>query len=298
MKNAIIIDGNNLMYRALKSFHLSYKGKSTGIIYGFPNILRSLITLLSANEVYVVFDGGKRAQYRLSLLPDYKKRDKGDDFDFEDFKRQKEVVIETMKILGVPVIMHGEHEADDIIWLITRRLKRARNVIIVSTDKDFNQLLSKRVSIWNPFKDKRITHKNLKSINGYEPHETVDYLILDGDKSDNIPGMPGFGKATIRKFLDEFGSIEAYLKSNSSFKNKSKKEIEKVFLLNRRLIDIRIFLRRTKISLKSLGIKLKPESKGVNESALSLLIARYDLRSFNKDSFKKAYNQLDYGNRV
>lgn len=293
MKNAIIIDGNNLMYRTLKSFHLSYKGKSTSMIYGFPNILRSLVSTLNADQVYVVFDGG-RSKYRTDLLPDYKKRDKGKDFDYKDFKRQKEVIKQTMHILGVPVIYHEKQEADDLIWLVARRLKKNRNVIIVSTDKDFQQLLSKRVSIWHPFMNKRITHKNLKKLKGYKPYQVVDYLILDGDKSDNISGVKGFGKKTIEAFLKEFGNIETYLKSDASFKKYKKTDIEDIFLFNRKLIDIRLFIRRNKMSLKSLGIKLTPRKKGIDERQLKLLISHYDMRSFNKDNFKRAFERLDY----
>jgi len=294
MKNSIIIDGNNLMYRALKVFHLSYKGKSTSMIYGVPNIIRGLITSLNASRVYVVFDGGRSIK-RKEIFPTYKDRDKGDDFDFEDFKRQKEEIIKALVLLGIPVIVKKGWEADDIIWLLTRRLKRKSNVIIVSTDKDFNQLISKKVSIWSPFKNKRITYKNVMSISGYEAYETVDYLILDGDKSDCIPGVPGMGKVTIRKFLDENKSIRNYLISNlPQFKKFDKKSIEEVYLLNRQLIDIRLFIRNEKASIKSLEISLKPKIKKIKTQKLNQFIAEYDLRSFQKESFIKVFKRLNY----
>lgn len=295
MKNAIVIDGNNLLYRALKTFsRLSYDGKSTSMIYGFPNILRSLITQLNADQVFVVFDGGKRSAYRLKLLPGYKDRDKGDDFDFEDFKRQKEAVIKGLEILGVPVIVKRGWEADDIIWLVARRLKRTRKVIIVTTDKDFNQFISKQVSIWNPFKNLRISHKNAYSVAGYHPHETVDWLVLDGDKSDCIPGVPGFGKVTIRKFLDQFGSIKNYLtKDLGEFGKHKKRDIEEIYLLNRQLIDVRLLLRREKATLKSLDISLEPKNK-LKKKKLRGYISTYDLRSLEKENFLKAFKRLNY----
>lgn len=294
MKNTLVIDGNNLMYRALKVHtHLSYEGKNTSMIFGVPNIIRSLITLLSARDVYVVFDGG-RSKIRKEIHPGYKDRDKGDDFDFKDFKRQKKIVIKILKNLGIPVLIVEGYEADDIMWLITRKLKRRNPVIIVSTDKDFNQCLSPKVSIWNAFRNKRITYKNLFKEYGYYPEETVDWLVMMGDKSDCIEGVKGMGKVTTRKFLDKHSIKEYLIDGHEQFKRFEKKDIEKVYLFNRQLIDLRLFLRRNKVSMKSLGISLEPTKK-FKVKNLRNIISKYDLRSFEKESFIRAFKSLNYG---
>jgi len=263
------------------------------MIYGVPNIIRSLITLLSAKEVYVCFDGG-RSEHRLELHPGYKDRDKGDDFDFKDFQRQKKIVIKVLVKLGVPVIMRSGMEADDIIWLIARRLKKTRHVIIVSTDKDFNQCLSKKVSIWNSFRNARITHLSLFKDYGYYPEETVDWLVLDGDKSDCIPGVAGMGKVTIRKFLDKHSIKEYLIGNHEQFGRFEKKAVEEKYLFNRQLIDIRLFIRRNNITLKSLNISLKPEVKKIKVKSFIIWCSQYDLRSFQKENFIEKFKRLNY----
>lgn len=80
-------------------------------------------------------------------------------------------------------------------------------MILISSDKDFNQLLSNNLRIYNPRKDEMIRMDNCKELFGYHSHETVEYLAMVGDTSDDIPGFPGIGPVKARKILDE-GRIE------------------------------------------------------------------------------------------
>lgn len=289
----LVIDGNNMLYRAYYKFQNLSNNKDvpTGIIYGFPYILRGLISLHKPQKVIVVFDSN-RDKRRVEILPEYKKRDKKAGWDPDSFFFQKDKVKELLDILGVPFIEIQQREADDIIWLVARKLKRKKHeVVIVSSDKDFNQLITKGISIWNPKNNKRYTHLNLKQEVGYEPNECVDYLILEGDASDNIKGMPGVGPITALKFIAENGSIKKYLTSKSIELNKFKRSIlEPVFLLNRELIDIRFFCRR---NLRHLKIELpKITLEKIKKKKLAYFCSDFNISTFVKDDFVETFNKL------
>lgn len=288
----LIIDGNNLLYRAYNQYKsMSYKGKSSSIIFGFPYILRSQILLHKPDEVLVVFDGG-RSKERKNLLPTYKQKEKRSDFNIEDFISQKETLKLILDCYGIPHIEHKGTEADDIIWLYVRRLKRFKenkHIVILTTDKDYNQFISNKVSIWNPWKGIRITYKNCKNIFGYEPEQCVDFLVLTGDTSDNIPGLPGIGPVRAMNLLNKYGTIEDYLLNGEEEKLFPKKELESIYLLNRQLIDIRLFCRR---HLKDIKIELPNKPKKVNKKELAIILSDYGVKHLLKTEFIQTFKDL------
>lgn len=294
MKKQLIIDGNNLLHRAYHKFKnmKSKEGQNTSILFGFPFILKSLIDLNKPSGVLVVFDGG-RSKIREEVLPDYKKREKKPDFDYDDFTFQKEELKKLLTHLCIPHTEIPGNEADDIIWYYARNFKRkGEHSFIVSTDKDFNQILSKNVSIWHPWKNKRITHKNVELIYGYTPEQCVDYLILDGDKSDHIPGYPGVGPKTALKFINNYGSIKEYLYTEGVKEDKKikKKELEKLFLQNRIVIDLRLYLRR--YMDKSIIKIHHPAKAEINVPEIRYYESKYNITSFNNKRFITAFQKL------
>lgn len=286
----LIIDGNNLIHRAYHKFKnmRNDKGQNTSAIFGFPYLLCSLIKLHKPTDVIVAFDGG-RDKRRLKVLPTYKERKSKSDFDYEDFIRQKEVVKEILGFLGIPYSSRKDLEADDIIHLYSRKHSRKGLVIIVSTDKDFIQLINEKISIWNPWKDDRITHKNYQKYSKFSPEQCVDYLALDGDASDCIPGYKGMGEKTINVFLEEFSSVKNFLNSDSSFRKVDKKLLEKIYNTNRELIDIKYFCRKHKIKLKDIPIT---KAKKVNTVELNYLAAQHSITTFNKNEFINPFKEL------
>ena len=295
MRNKVlIIDGNNLAHRAYHKYKSlrSSEGKKSSIVFGFPYILNSLINLHKPDAVEVVFDGG-RDKARLKALPNYKDRPKKDDFDYEDFQDQKKVVMDILACLGVPVIFAKKREADDLIWLVSRKYARRKwNVVIVSTDKDFPQLMvhNKNISIWNPWKAVRITYKNCKQYFPFTAEQCVDYLILDGDASDNIPGYKGVGPKTAIKFLETYGSIENYLNDlNLPEDKKIKREVlADIYKLNKYLIDIRYFVKLN-------NIKLLPSERvkgNFNTKKLFCIISDYEIEFFRKGTFITTFKNL------
>ena len=288
-KNKIlIIDGQNVLHRAYHQYKSmrDESGRITSMIFGFPYILHSLINLHRPNRVYVTFDGG-RHERRLEILPGYKNRVKRDDFDYENFIAQKEAVMKMTTALGIDIYQKKNYEADDFIYLLARKHSRKSQVVIVSTDKDFVQLINPKISIWNPFKNERITHLNCEKIMGYTPEQCVDFLSLTGDKSDCIPGYPRVGEKTAIKFLNDVGTIENFL--NNDFKSKiNKKELRELYKVNKELIDIKYFVKKNKVKLEHADfIPGKFNSKEVK-----LICADHSITKIQKPEVLAKFKQL------
>lgn len=289
-KKAMIIDGNHLMHRAYNKFK-AFKGANgpTSIIYGFTHILQSLVRTHKPDFLVVVFDGGKDPK-RIELLPNYKDRVKKEDFDYEDFIRQRDELKKFLTALRIPVIHMAKREADDIIWLICRRLKRYGYFVeIVSSDKDFNQLIDKKVRIWNPYKNAHIHHKNILKVVGYEPNRCVDYLLLAGDTSDNIPGLKGIGDKRAKTFIEKWESIPKYLESGIEEKGFPKDEVQ-IIWDRREIIDIKYFCKKNKLSLAGVEYLKLPKTIQVNK--LKELCFKHSITTFFKKEFYKTFENL------
>lgn len=283
----MIIDGNHLMHRAYNKFK-QLKGPEgpTSVIFGFPHILQSLVRTHRPDELVVVFDGGKD-KARLAILPEYKKRTSKSDFDYEDFSRQRKELKHILKALAIEVIHPKDKEADDIIWLLARRAKREKKFVeIVSSDKDFNQLIDKYIRVWNPYKNAALHYLNIEKMVGYTPEQCVDYLLLVGDVSDNIPGLKGIGDKRAKKFLNEYKSIKNYLDSLEEAKG-FPRDIVKTIYDRRELIDIKYFCRKHKIRLKDYP-STKPKKQDI--STLEEICRKHGIKTFTKKQFYKTFN--------
>lgn len=289
-KKAMIIDGNHLMHRAYNKFK-PFKGRSgpTSIVYGFPHILQSLVRTHKPDFLVVVFDGGKDP-IRMSLLPDYKKRKPKDDFDYEDFIRQRKELKKFLTALRVPVVHMADREADDIIWLLARRLYRYNYFVeIVSSDKDFNQLINEKIRVWNPYKNIHIHHKNVEKLVGYTPDRCVDYLLLAGDTSDNIPGLKGIGDKRAKAFIAKWESIPAYLQSDVEEKGFPKEELQKIWDM-REIVDIKYFCREYGLSIH--GVEYLKLPKKIDPEKLRQLCSKHTITTFYKKEFYGTFENL------
>jgi 5'-3' exonuclease len=202
--------------------------------------------------------------------------------DWEAFYRQKTELRDIMPNLMTHVFWKRHQEADDLIQLIIKRHVNPDKdrVTIVSSDKDFKQLLSPSVSIFNPYTN-RVTYENtLYSAEGIYPDQVVDYLILAGDKSDNIPGVNGMGKVRITKFLEQFGTIEGYLEVGKPT-GWDKYNIAGVYGKNRKLIDLNLFyikhLRKVKIPQMATPV--------IDIPKVLEYLRKYEIKAFPEASF-------------
>lgn len=287
----MVFDGNHLLYRAYYKFAnlKTIEGIRTSITYGLPYISESLIRRLSPTEVITTFDGEK-SKFRLGLLPGYKDRVKKLGFDAEDFHRQKITSIKSLQLLGIKVALHKELEADDVIAMITRRYKQmGYEVIIVSGDKDFNQLIDKKVSVFNSNKGIMLTKLNLQKLVGYKPEQTVDYLSLLGDASDKIPGYPGIGEKKALNLLDTYGSVKTFLESGDTFGKTDNKKLKELIKLNKKLIDLNYFYRKF---LRKMDIPFLDVNPKLDINKFKLHCAKYEINSFLKTQFIKTFNKL------
>lgn len=286
------MDGNNLLYRAYYKYSnmRSSNGLLSSVVYGVPYVIRGMLSQHDPDDMVVVFDGGRHAK-RMELYPEYKaKRKQKITFDKENFYQQRDEAIKILSYLGVKHVLMKGMEADDIIWLMAKKLKRKNHVVIVSSDKDFNQLVSENLSVWNPKDSKRYTHKNIDSELGFSVKRFVDFLILDGDVSDNIKGMIGVGPAKAKDFISRTKSISNYLISGQEeIKSFQKNLLEPVFLLNRQLIDIRLFCRR---HLKGTVIPIHVPKAKIKKGKLALICSKYEITTFIKKDFLKSFDKL------
>lgn len=296
-RTLLVIDGSNLAHRAYQKFRnlKAPNGKPTGLVYGFMRLLQSYVIRFGTSYVIVTFDTkeSKESNFRVELLKDYKKHRKENkvNIDYDDFNRQLRLVKKILKLLNVPVIWDKVglgHEADDYIGYLT--LTYPGKVIIVSSDKDFCQLLDNRVKIYNPFKDAMIHYQTCSDYMDYNADECVDYLCLLGDKSDDIPGYKGMGPVKIRQFLDEFKSIEGFLSNqNNSFKGIDHDGLELLYKRNKELIDIKVALSRYPI--KKLPL-LKQKRKSIYVEKLKEIFKKHQLMSFLTEEYMEPFKKL------
>ena len=299
----LIIDGSNLAHRTYMKFQnlKSSKGVPTGMIYGFLRLLQSYVVRFKPTYIVVAFDThkSKESNFKKNLLGSYKihreEHNRNISFDYEDFNRQSRIVKRMLKFLNIPVIWDSEglgHEADDYIAHLA--MKHHGKVEIISSDKDFCQLLRwTKIKIYNPNKEKILNSKNCREIMGYSPEECVDWLCLLGDKSDDIPGYSGMGPVKTRKFLDEFQSIEAFLKNtDANFSGIDKDGLEDLYKRNTLLIDFYRGLEKYPLS----NIPVTLDKKSIQYDKLKKILSKYTLYSFLREEFIEPFKDVEYYN--
>jgi DNA polymerase-1 len=296
-KRILIIDGNNNLYRAFfKNSGLTHKGQDVGGIYGFPRIMAGLIKRFNPHKVIICWDGG-RSPGRMKIWPDYKKKTKTNlRTDYEDFYRQRNYVMEMMRHLGITQVIADKVEADDYIYLMRRiYIKKGYTCVIVSTDKDFTQVITRACSIWNENKGILIHHKNVSHVMGYSANETVDFLSLLGDKSDNIPGYPGIGEAKARDFLDKFGSIQSFLDDpEASYGKIDRKLLSEIYKRNSMLIGLRNYYyggMTEKLVVRYYQKSKRPE---INSKEFLNICNGFGMRSIATEEFISVFSTLKH----
>ena len=209
----LISDGLNLYLRAYCATPtLNANGIHIGGISGFLTSLGYAIKNLNPTRVIIVFDGKGGSKKRKKLYPDYKanrsptrKYNRAVTTVVDDEQKsmiaQLNRLSEYLEYLPVTILSVDNVEADDVIAYIATDVCNDSDINIMSTDKDFLQLVDDRISVWSPTK-KRLygAHKVLEDY-GIPVHNFLTYKLLDGDRSDNIPGVKGAGLKTLQKRL-------------------------------------------------------------------------------------------------
>lgn len=223
-----LIDGSALFYRAYFAFIrkplFNSKGENTSAIYGFANSLLKILSDEKPEYLAVIFDT-KEPTFRHKKFKEYKAtRQKMP----EEMAVQYPRIVELVEALNIPLIEKAGYEADDIIATLAKQAeKQGIETYLVTSDKDFLQLLSPLVKRYNirPGKDVEILDdKTLFEQFELKPEQVVDYLALVGDSSDNIPGVKGVGEKTAKDLIKEFSSLDNLYKNLDRIPKKSLQE--------------------------------------------------------------------------
>jgi DNA polymerase-1 len=230
-----LIDGYAMIYRAffaLISRPLrTSKGENTSAAWGVVNFLLRLREKYQPEYLAWVHDAGD--SFRTELYPEYKStREKLDDELQAEFDRSVERIEQLLAAFHVPVVSVAGYEADDVIGSLARLgTEKGWQVVLVSGDKDFYQLLGPGVALLNPGRggpaavdELWVDERNASDRLGVPPSQVVDYLALVGDTSDNVPGVKGIGSKGAIELLQEFGTLEAMLERAGEVKGKRSRE--------------------------------------------------------------------------
>jgi DNA polymerase-1 len=230
-----LVDGYALIYRAFFALInrplTTRHGENTSIAWGIATFLKRLLATHRPEYLAWVHDAG--ASFRDTLYPDYKAtREKLADDLQADFDTGLERVEQLLRAYDIPILAVEGFEADDVIGTLARRGADAGlDVVIVSGDKDFHQLVQPRVWLLNPGRggpaavdEQWVGLANATERLGVPPERVVDYLALVGDASDNVPGVKGIGEKGAIELITQFGALEDILAHVASIPKKRPRE--------------------------------------------------------------------------
>ena len=253
MPTLTLIDGSGFVFRAFHAIpHLSTtKGQPTNAVYGFTTMLLKALREHSPTHAALVMDASRRS-FRTDLDPAYKaNRPEAPD----DLVRQFPLVREVAHALDVPLLEEAGVEADDVIATLARRARaQGFEVVIVTGDKDFAQLVGEGIELYDPMAEAAgrggwTRTEDVEKKLGVRPDQVVELMALTGDKVDNVPGIPGVGDVTAAALVRHFGSVEAMLARTGEIPQAVSRGGAKLQEKVVALAD-RIRLNRTLVSLK------------------------------------------------
>ncbi|MGB0366857.1 MAG: DNA polymerase I [Flavobacteriaceae bacterium] len=289
-KRLFLLDAFALIFRGYYAFiknpRINSQGVDTSAIFGFMNSLLDVIKREKPDHLAVCFDkGGSVARTEM----------------FEAYKANRDETPEAitiavpyiqaiLKSMHIPVVEMAGYEADDIIGTLAKQAeKEGFQTFMVTPDKDFAQLVSENIFMYRP----------ARMGNGIEiwgipevqekfeierPEQVIDYLGMMGDAVDNIPGLPGVGDKTAKKFLKEYGSMEGLLANTDQLKGKMKEKVEankELGLLSKELAKI----------LLDVPVNFEPEAYALTEPDFPAVQEIFDTLEFRrmKDNLQKIF---------
>ncbi|GAA4234933.1 DNA polymerase I [Postechiella marina] len=245
-KRVFLVDAFALIFRGYYAFiknpRINSKGVDTSAIMGFMNSLLDVIKRERPDHLAVCFDKGGSAD-RVEMFEAYKaNRDETP----EAIKIAVPIIQDILKAMHIPIMVKEGFEADDVIGTLSKQAeKEGYQTFMVTPDKDFAQLVSENIFMYRPvfgggYETWGIPEVQ-KKFEVTDPLQVIDYLGMMGDASDNIPGLPGVGDKTAKKFLAAYGSMENLFANTHELKGKMKEKIEanqELGLLSKKLATI------------------------------------------------------------
>lgn len=285
MAKAYIIDGNSLLFRAYyatayggNEIMRTKDGTPTNAIFSFSNMLNKVLqSLKEGDALFVGFDTGK-ATFRHKEDETYKANRKPAP---EDLKIQMPIVREMLHALDIFTFEKEGFEADDICGTVSKMLgKDGYDVIVYTSDRDFLQLIDKKVSI-HIIKTGMsnivvMNEKTMPELYGFQPLQIIDYKGLRGDSSDNLPGIPGVGDKTAVKLIQDYGSFEAIVEAAKGMKSKVGESIVQNAELGRHCYEMAKILTNVELPFTSKDLVYE----GYSYEKVMAFCNKYELKQF------------------
>jgi len=272
-KTIYLIDGTAYIHRAYHAIRglTNSKGLPTNAIFGFTRMLIKLMEDRSPEYIGMFFDA-KGPTFRHDIYKEYKANRPSMP---EDMAVQIPYIKEITAAFNLPIIEMQGYEADDLIGTLARKAeKEGFDVVMVTGDKDFMQLVTEKAAIWDPMKENTIDLKAVREKFGIEPHQMIDVQGLSGDTADNIPGVPGIGQKTALDLVKTYNSMqELYEKLDSLAKKKQRENLES--------FKDQAFLSRELVTLNT-GVPIDME------------LAAFKVAAPNKQKLGELYKNLEF----
>ncbi len=231
-KRLFLVDAYALIFRGYYAFiknpRINSKGFDTSAIMGFMNSLFDVIRREKPDHLAVCFDK-EGSKVRTEMFSEYKANR---DATPEPIQEGIPIIQDILKAMHIPVVELPGCEADDIIGTLAQQAEKENyQVFMVTPDKDFAQLVTDNIFMYKPARMGNGIEiwgipEVQKKFEVERPEQVIDYLGMMGDAVDNIPGLPGVGDKTAKKFLKQFGSMEELLANTDQLKGKMKEKVE------------------------------------------------------------------------
>ena len=298
-KRLFLLDAYALIFRGYYAFiknpRINSKGMDTSAIMGFMNSLLDVIRRENPDHLAVCFDKDGSAE-RTALFPEYKaNRDETPDA----IRIAIPYIQKILSAMHIPVVEVSGLEADDIIGTLSKQAElEGYKVFMVTPDKDFGQLVSENIFMYRPSRlGNGIEIWGIPEVQerfGVErPEQVIDYLGMMGDASDNIPGFPGVGDKTAKKFIQQFGSLENLLDNTDQLKGKIKEKVEDNAELGRLSKQLATICTTCDVQFDAEDYELnQPDIPQVEEIFQELEFRRL------RDQFLKLFTQSEEGSTV
>ena len=299
----LVIDGLNLFFRNFAMLNMvNPDGVHIGGLGGFLRSLGALIRQTQPTSVYVVFDGAGSTTNRKNLLPEYKSGrnlqritnwEVFEDLDDEHDSKVDQIVrlIQYLKLLPIKTTIIDKVEADDIIAVLSQRLvdKFNSTVFVVSSDKDFVQLITDKIILYRPIEKEYYTPETVKDNFGVLAENFIIYKTLLGDNSDKIPGVKGLGEKGIFKKFPELAERKVTMEEVFDISARKYKE---------HVVYSRIVQDRTKLenSFKIMDLSI-PFLDDEQKEYIEWVIDQ-DLPEFDPKLFIQIYNEDKLGGMI
>ncbi len=297
MKKLYLVDVSSMFFRAFYAIRMlnNSQGLPTNAIYGFLSMSIKLLRDIQPDYLVYCYDQ-KTPSFRKKIFDGYKANRREIP---EKLIPQIPYIEKLTKLMGIPGLGKENYEADDIIGSLTKfGLENQLEVVIISGDKDFAQLVNERVTLFDTMKNKRYNVHDIVEKWGVYPHQFIDYLAITGDSSDNVPGVKGLGPKGAQTLLKKFESLDKIYENIDLIENSSQKkkliEFKEDAYLSKKLVKI---VKDLNLVDTLDDISLKP----VNNEKLEKILDELEFSSFkknllgtpveNKKQFEKIHNK-------